>query len=76
MVTKLRVFIVAGLLGLSACGIEVSGAVDVNLNIESIRQYFVEYCKDEYPDNEQLQKECVDYQVAQFLAILSGSQIK
>lgn len=70
MVSKIKIILICGLLILSSCGIHVSGGLNININMDILKQYFQEYCAEKYPQDLELQKRCIDFEVARFLDML------
>lgn len=59
---------------LSSCGaLELSGNVTITHKVDVMTDYFIAYCEDLYPNNKELQKECVDEEIINFIRLLEGS---
>jgi len=69
-----KLLLLVSLFGLTTCGINVSGSVDVNVHIDMLQKYFEEYCAEKFPYSEDLQKACVDEEMKKFLDIMLGNQ--
>lgn len=65
---------------LTGCGIDLSGTqtvtgeVTVTYKIDLMTKYFEVYCKDLFPDSEQLQTECVSKEVVKFIKLIEGEK--